>query len=120
MIYGIGNDLLEMDRVKKSLRNPRFAVFCFSDKEQRAFGQDAKKLAGCFSAKEALSKALGTGVRGFSMWEISVLRDEAGAPYFELEGNIREILALRRLRAHLALTNTDRYVLATVVLEVEE
>lgn len=120
MIYGIGNDLLEIDRIKKSLNNPRFSPFCFSRQEQEAFGDDARKLAGCFAAKEALGKALGTGVRGFELNEVSVLRNEAGAPYFTYDGKIREIIHEHGLTAHIALTNTDRYVMAMVVLEVKE
>lgn len=119
MIYGVGNDLLDIDRMRKSLKNPRFSLFCFSAAEREAYDGDAVKLAGCFAAKEALSKALRTGVRGFTLDEITVLRDEMGAPYIEFEGAIGDIVQLRRLTAHLALTNTDRYVLATVVLEVQ-
>lgn len=120
MIYGIGNDLVEIGRVKKSLENERFATFCFSADERKAMGNNTQKLAGCFAAKEALAKALGTGVRGFSMDEISVLRDEIGRPYFVLAGKIKKIVEEKSIVAHLALTNSDEIVFASVVLEVRE
>lgn len=120
MIYGIGNDLVEIARIEKRLEDERFLAFCFSQAERAAFGGQAQKLAGCFAAKEALSKALGTGVRGFSLDEISVLRDELGKPYFVFAGSIAEILRSRGLRAFVALTNTAGLAAASVVLETEE
>ncbi len=117
MIYGIGNDLVEISRIEKSVQNERFCTFCFSNLERQAFTGNSQKLAGCFAAKEALAKALGTGVRGFSMDEISVLRDELGKPYFLFSGKIEQIIDSRGLQAHLALTNSGDLVIAFVVLE---
>ncbi len=119
MVYGIGNDLIEISRIEKSMQNERFLTFCFSEAERAAFCGSAQKLAGCFAAKEALSKALGTGVRGFSLEEISVLRDELGKPYFVFAGNIARIMKDKSLRAFVALTNTAGLALANVVLETE-
>lgn len=119
MIYGIGNDLVETERIKKSMDTARFLTFCFSAAEREAMGGQVQKLAGCFAAKEALAKALGTGVRGFSMDEISVLRDSYGKPYFIFEGHIKTIIEEKNLQTHLALTNTEKYVSAVVVLEVQ-
>ncbi|MEG2619358.1 MAG: holo-ACP synthase [Oscillospiraceae bacterium] len=117
MIYGIGNDLAEISRIKKSMENDRFAAFVFSKRERALFARNCAKLTGCFAAKEALAKALGTGVRGFSLDEISVLRDELGKPYFEFEGCIEEIVTREGLTAHLSLTDTDELCCAFVVLE---
>ena len=119
MIYGIGNDLIEISRVEKSLENERFYTFTYSAAERAAFGRNAAKLAGCFAAKEALSKALGTGVRGFSLDEISVLRDSLGKPYFVFAGKIADIVASLGVTAFAALTNTAQFALADVVLEKE-
>ena len=118
MIYGIGNDLVELERFARSLTNKKFLAFCFSSDELNCFAARPVQLAGCFAAKEALSKALGTGVRGFSMNEISVLRNEQGKPYVVLTGKIEQVIREKGLRAHLALTNSERYVIANVVLEV--
>lgn len=119
MIYGIGNDAIEIGRIEKRLDNGRFMTFVYSQAEREAFGGNATKLAGCFAAKEALSKALGTGVRGFSLDEISVLRDELGKPYFVFAGSIEAILRERRLTAFVALTNTAELAIANVILEKE-
>lgn len=119
MIYGIGNDLVEIERIGKRMENERFLAFCFSPAEREAFDGKAQKFAGCFAAKEALSKALGTGVRGFSLDEISVLRDPLGKPYFVFEGKIAEILRSQGLRAFVALTNAAGFAIANVVLETE-
>ena len=117
MIYGIGNDILEINRIKRSLEREGFERFCFSKSELLAFAGDVKKLAGCFSLKEAFSKALGTGVRGFSLTEVSALRDGLGKPYLVLEGRAREISDALSLTSHCALSDTDAYVIATVRLE---
>ncbi len=120
MIFGLGNDMIEIDRIRRRLDNERLMAYCFSAREREQIGGNAKKLAGCFCAKEALSKALGTGVRGFSLDEISVLRDSAGKPYLELEGRIAAIIAEKNLRCFVSLTNTEQYAVATVILEVKE
>ncbi|MEG2633781.1 MAG: holo-ACP synthase, partial [Oscillospiraceae bacterium] len=119
MIYGVGNDLVEISRIAKSMQTERFMTFVFSQAERTAFWGNAQKLSGCFAAKEALSKALGTGVRGFSMDEISVLRDELEKPYFVFEGEIADIMLKNKLTAFVALTNTAGLALANVVLETE-
>jgi holo-[acyl-carrier-protein] synthase len=117
MIYGIGNDIVEMARITASMQNKRFMVFCFSERERTEYDGNVQKLSGCFAAKEAIAKALGTGVRGFSMDEITVMRDELGKPYFMFEGKIEQIMVSKSLTAHLAITNTNEYALANVVLE---
>lgn len=117
MIYGIGNDILEIARMEKSIESERFMAFSFSEAERTLFSGKPAKLAGCFAAKEALSKALGTGVRGFSLDEISVLRDELGKPYFVFTGSIKKIIETKCLTAHVALTNSNEYAVANVVLE---
>ena len=119
MIYGIGNDIVEIPRITASMQNERFMTFCFSERERTEYGASVQKLSGCFAAKEAIAKALGTGVRGFSMDEITVMRDELGKPYFVFEGKIEQIMESKLLTAHLAITNTNEYALANVVLEAE-
>lgn len=117
MIYGIGCDLIEIARIENSCKNGRFAARCFSAKELAAFSESSRRLAGCFAAKEAFSKALGTGVRGFSLSEISVLRDSLGKPYFEFEGRAGEIVKSAELSAFVSISNTDFLAMAAVVLE---
>ena len=120
MIYGIGIDMIEIARIRRSIGNERFAAFVYSPRERAAFAGDARRLAGCFAAKEAFGKALGTGVRGFALSEVSVLRDALGKPYFAFAGRAAAIVREKGLRALVTLTNTREYALANVVLEAEE
>lgn len=84
-----GVDLVEIDRIKKGCENKLFIDRVYSPAEQELFCKDKlryESLAGNWAAKEAFSKALGTGVRDFSLTEVEVLRDELGAPYLRLSG----------------------------------
>lgn len=119
MIEGIGCDMIEIERIKRSCARGRFMSFVYSKQEAELFSGDYRRLAGNFAAKEAFGKALGTGVSGFLLSEVSVLRDERGKPYFELSGSALEIIKSRGLTAHLSLTNTDTVATAFVVLEIK-
>lgn len=117
MIYGIGCDILEINRIKNSCQSERFLKRVFSPQELEAFGGNHRKLASCFSAKEAFSKALGTGIRGFSLADISVLRDSLGKPYFVFSGNAEKIVREKELTAFITISNTETTVMTVAVLE---
>lgn len=89
-----GIDLVYVPRIKKALdRNPAFMTRYFTTSEIELFerrGERVEILAANFAVKEAFSKALGTGIRGFSLQEIEVLRNEHGAPFINLYGRARE------------------------------
>ncbi len=78
-----------------------------------------ESFAARFAAKEALMKALGTGLRGGARWQdVEVVSDEAGAPHLRLHGFLAEFAERRGvLRAHLTLTHTRDLAGAYVVLE---
>lgn len=117
-MYSCGIDLVEINRIKKSLENPRFLMRYFSKEEIEMFQKRnyfVSSVAANFAAKEAFSKALGTGIRGFSLDEISVLRDESGAPFFVFSGNAKKIVDSRRLNFSLSLSHTDTTACAMVV-----
>ena len=78
-------------------------------------GMGKQTIAANWAAKEAFSKALGTGVRGFGLSEVSVLRNEAGAPYFLLTGNAHKLAEQRGLTFSLSLSHTDGLALAFVI-----
>ncbi|MEG2596850.1 MAG: holo-ACP synthase [Oscillospiraceae bacterium] len=113
-----GIDLLQISRVKESMKNPRFLARIFSD-EERAFFRERKEapetVAANFAAKEAFSKALGTGIRGFALSEVSVLRDSLGAPYFRFSGQAEKLVAARNLYFSVSLTHTAEMAAAFVV-----
>ena len=80
-ILGLGNDLIEIERIEKAVnRSDKFMEKIYSEKE-REYLSDKKgfaSYAGKFAAKEAVAKAMGTGVRGFAMSDIEILNDEMG------------------------------------------
>lgn len=93
MCKGIGLDLCEIARMEKRLEDDRFLQRYFTDTEIgyiRSKGRGAAQtMAGIFAAKEALSKALGTGIV-FDLREITVSHDELGKPVYELTGKACE------------------------------
>jgi holo-[acyl-carrier protein] synthase len=130
MILGLGTDLVDIRRIEQSIARfgERFLNRVFSD-EERAFSERHAKPAGRyakrFAAKEACSKALGTGINhGVSWRDMRVVNREGGYPTLQLSGG-----ALRRLReitpachtAAVYLTMTDEYPMAqaTVIISAE-
>ncbi len=113
-----GIDLIEISRIEKSMENPRFLTRVFSVEElallqERNFR--AETVAASFAAKEALAKALGTGVRGFALREISVLRDSLGKPYFQFDGRAKELVEASGLSFSVSLTHTETTAAAFVI-----
>ena len=94
-ILGIGIDLVEIERIEKAIaRHDEFVSRIFSSREREICedcARPARRYATCFAAKEAASKALGTGVKGFAWREIEMLEDESGRPYLALSGRAEEI-----------------------------
>lgn len=117
-----GIDLLEIDRIRESIKNPRFVARVFSDEEQAYFASQkdpAPSMAACFAAKEAFAKAMGTGVRGFSLREVSVFHDALGAPQLRLSGEAGRLAQIRGLSFSLSLTHTAATAAAVVVAFTE-
>ena len=117
MIYGIGIDLASITRVEKACGKEGFLRRVYSEKEIGLYRGDAARLAANFAAKEAFSKALGTGVRGFSMNEVSVCRDGLGKPFYEFSGKAEAIMKEAGLTAFLSLTDEGDSAAAVCVLE---
>ena len=128
MILGIGSDLCRIDRIEKTLSRfgSRFEARCFTAREQaRANRRPAKRAdtyAKRFAAKEACSKALGTGMRlGVAWREMEVVNLPTGRPTLSLTGG-----ALKRLQEltppgfaadiHLSLTDDHPLAMAFVVI----
>lgn len=104
-------------------RTPRFAERVFTEKEREycnAKGAAASQsFAARFAAKEAFLKALRTGWRGKITWQdMEIKNDEFGAPYFEINGEAKEILEkLGANKVHLSMSHTTEHAIANVVLE---
>ncbi len=119
MIVGIGIDLIEIKRVEKACKNKTFFTRCFSIREQKLIGENYSRAAGNWAVKEAVGKVFGTGISGFELTDIEVLRDEKGRPYCELKNQaliISENLNISKL--HVSITNTKEYAAAYVIGEV--
>lgn len=117
-MYTVGIDLIEIARIEKSVKSRRFIERVFSEKEIALFSSKknaAESMAGNWAAKEAFSKALGTGVRDFSLDEVSVLRDGLGAPYIELAGNAKKIAEKLGLEVSVSITHTAQLAQAVCI-----
>lgn len=115
-MYRIGTDIVEVDRIKRSVSRDHFKNRVFSPDEISLIEKKKNKFesyAGNWAAKEAFSKALGTGVRSFSLTEVSVLRNDLGKPYLKLSGNA--LLAANGLSFDVSISHTDKLAIATVI-----
>jgi len=118
MQTGVGVDLVEIQRIEKSLASPHFLSRVFGEEEimqYRSRGSGASFLAASFCAKEAFAKALGTGLRGFKLREVQVLRDELGKPFFHLSGSALDLARTSGLEFAVSLSHTKNYAVAFVV-----
>jgi len=125
-IYGIGTDIANINRIKKSIKNKNFVNKLFSKNEiQRCSNQINK--ANCyakrFAAKEAFSKAMGTGIsQGINFKEIIVHNIKSGKPNIKLLGNtkkiVKKILNKKKINIFLSLSDDKPFAVATVVISV--
>jgi holo-[acyl-carrier protein] synthase len=124
MILGIGIDLIEVERIRasftkfgdrflKRILHPAEIEYCLSHKDPAPF------LAARFAAKEAISKAFGTGIGAELGWQdMEVRRKESGEPYVVLHGGGEELFRKRGARALLiSLSHTQAHSTAVAVLE---
>ncbi len=122
MILGVGIDLCDAHRIEKSLEKAGFVNYVYAPAEQELLqGLSARRraetAAANFAAKEAFLKAAGTGLGGFALSELALLRAENGAPYFELSGKAAAWVAQRGLTVHVSLTHENGLANAIVLLE---
>ena len=124
MIYGIGVDLVEIDRMERAITRsgPRLVERLYTADERAYCG--AKRFpypcfAARFACKEAFLKALGTGLRKHMRWrDVEVRRDPLGKPFLQLYGYLRERCADTGIRhVHLSLSHSAGHAIAQVVLE---
>ena len=124
MIYGIGVDLVEIDRMERAITRsgPRLVERLYTA-DERAYCSAKRLPSPCFAArfacKEAFLKALGTGLRKHMRWrDIEVRRDPLGKPFLHLHGYLRERCADAGIRhIHLSLSHSAGHAIAQVVLE---
>jgi holo-[acyl-carrier protein] synthase len=126
MIYGVGTDVVEIARIKLALERfgERFAKRILCEPELKRFvahRQPAAYLAKRFAAKEAFTKALGTGICAPANWHgVWVSNLPSGKPVLEFSNNLTKLLEQRKiLHSHLSLTDERGVAMATVILECE-
>ena len=124
MILGVGIDIIEVERIAASYEKfgerfvnrillPGEIAYCRSHKNPAPF------LAVRFAAKEAISKAFGTGICARLGWQdIEIRRKDSGEPFVVLHGKGRKLFKSRRAKRLLvSLSHTQNYAVATAVLE---
>jgi holo-[acyl-carrier protein] synthase len=123
MIYGIGTDIVAVKRLQGmwDRHGDRAVEKLLAPLEIAEFTQAVNKgrfLAKRFAAKEAFSKALGTGVRPPAVLPaIAVSHDEQGKPILVFSGQLSEMIENLGLKAHLSLSDEADYAIAYVILE---
>ena len=123
-IIGIGVDLVECSRIQHSLDRfgERFLHRVFTDGEiaySNSMKFPARHLAARFAAKEAISKAFGTGIGQSMGWrDIDVQKKQSGEPFLVLTGGAEALARERGItNALITLSHTDQHAVAMIVLE---
>ena len=125
-IFGIGADIVNINRIKKSLTNKVFIKRIFNSVEIDKCKNHINK-ANCFAkrfaAKEAFSKALGTGIsNGINFNEIIVSNIKSGKPNIKLSGktkkNVNKVIKKNKFNIFLSLSDDKPFALATVVISL--
>ena len=123
-IFGIGTDIVSVDRIKKSLKKKYFIERIFNEKEILKCKKIIKSVncyAKRFAAKEAFSKALGTGIsNGINFNEIVILNKKSGKPYIVIVGKTKKILDKKfkgkKSKYSLSLSDEKKYAVAFVTI----
>lgn len=115
MIKGIGLDIVETERIIKAMtRTEKFKDRILSEQERALYtahteSRKVEFLAGRFAAKEAFSKALGTGIgKDCALQDIEILRGTAGNPVLYFKGEL--------VNGFVSITHTKQYAAAQVIL----
>ncbi len=132
MIYGIGTDLIDIGRIRAAHQRfgDRFIGRVLGPREIEKYRQRRGRseqrgdlfLATRFAAKEAVSKALGLGMRHPMSWRaVEIVNDPSGRPVVIVSGKaLREFTAERRIRLHVSISDERQFAIANVIAEVEE
>ena len=125
MIAGIGTDIAEVRRFEKWVREPEMLERFFNEKEMSQAKSEAAKCqhyAARFAAKEAFSKALGTGISSFGLKDVYITNNSEGKPLLNIEGAALSLMKERlgQCKAFVSLSHEKEYAIAFVILEKGE
>ncbi|MZH02791.1 MAG: holo-ACP synthase [Nitrospinae bacterium] len=124
MIFGTGLDIIEIDRIKKSLAkySPRFENRVFTDEEIsycQSQADPGKHFAARFAVKEAVSKSLGTGINhevGFK--DIEVINQTSGKPIVRMGGRGKKLFEKLNLKSiHISISHDRHHAIAHAIAE---
>ena len=121
MIVGIGNDIIEIERIEKAILKEGFKNKVYTQRELeniRKRGNRTETYAGIFSAKEAISKAIGTGVREFSLTDLEILNDDLGKPYVVISEKLDKILKNKKedYQIEISISHSKKYATAMAII----
>ena len=121
MIVGIGNDIIEIERIEKAILKEGFKNKVYTQRELeniRKRGNRTETYAGIFSAKEAISKAIGTGVREFSLTDLEILNDDLGKPYVVVSEKLDKILKAKKedYQIEISISHSKKYATAMAII----
>ena len=121
MIVGIGNDIIEIERIEKAISKEGFKDKIYTQRELENIkkrGNRAETYAGVFSAKEAISKAIGTGVREFSLTDLEILNDDLGKPYVVVSEKLDKIIKSKKkdYQIEISISHSKKYAIAMAII----
>ena len=121
MIVGIGNDIIEIERIEKAISKEGFKNKIYTQRELENIekrGNRTETYAGIFSAKEAISKAIGTGVREFSLTDLEILNDDLGKPYVVVSEKLDKILKNKKesYQIEISISHSKKYATAMAII----
>ena len=121
MIVGIGNDIIEIERIEKAISKESFKNKVYTQRELENIekrGDRVETYAGIFSAKEAISKAIGTGVREFSLTDLEILNDDLGKPYVVVSEKLDKILKTKKedYQIEISISHSKKYATAMAII----
>ena len=121
MIIGIGNDIIEIERIEKAISKEGFKNKVYTQKELENIekrGDRVETYAGIFSAKEAISKAIGTGVREFSLTDLEILNDDLGKPYVAVSERLDKIIKSKKenYQIEISISHSKKYAIAMAII----
>ena len=121
MILGTGIDIIEIKRIQSVFDTEKKKMRIFTEKEiTSASPENYARLSGYYAAKEAFSKALGTGIKGIAFKDIEVLKDIAGKPYVNKEKvlvHVQKLFKVEDFTVHLTISHDRDKAIAMVIIE---
>ena len=125
MIFGVGCDITKVSRFEKWVLSKDMIKRFYNESEciseSAGIQRKCEFYASRFAAKEAFSKALGTGIRGFNLNEVFISKDDNEKPEIKVLGNAKKLLEEKcgeKYKIHVSLSHEKEYALAFVAIEI--